>query len=81
MFPDPRSLIFRDIIRSNALFFLGIAKKVHISYAPNFSVEKNMDVVEKSNTTLLSIEQNDPNLTHLAVVNRDYPTTASKGRF
>ena len=40
-----------------------------------------MDVVEKSNTTLLSIEQNDPNLTHLAVVNRDYPTTASKGRF
>ena len=31
-----------------------------------------MDIVEKSNTTLHRIEQNDPKLTHLAVVGRDY---------
>ena len=33
-----------------------------------------MDIIEKSNTTLLSIEQNDPKLTHLIVVGRDYTT-------
>lgn len=40
-----------------------------------------MDTIERSNTTLLSIEQNDPKLTHLAVVGRDYTADNTKGYF
>ena len=36
-----------------------------------------MDLVEKSNATLRRIEQNDPKLTVLSIVNRDYTTTRS----
>ena len=39
-----------------------------------------MDTIERSNTTLLSIEQNDPKLKFLYIVNQGYPpTTDSEG--
>ena len=37
-----------------------------------------MDIVEKSNTTLCRIEDNDPKLTYLNVVGRDYTTEHNK---